>query len=278
MRRFSFEKSGEQSINLNGGDYFLENPTGLGATLDPPLNDLRGGFFRIADTNIIPNETITADIICKSYTAYKTLANWLLRKIDFDLVYSYGTMDYTRTVTLSSISKTEAMLGGRLRCPIVLKCLTPWVAHASITFSESEDPVASLYGKAYEASAVWGSQIPLAFKVTTQNGAIPKMITAWDLSEILENPDAPTFMWLDATKTAQYAGDKFEYSNEQINSYVRVTHDGEQISLLDALVLTKNAFGRVPISGVQKIFIIFDEDEENIPTISGELIAYFRSV
>lgn len=263
--------------DLNRDDIFLENPSGLGVTLDPPLLDLTDGFFRVANNTQIPNETITADIIIKGYAKYKEFADLLLQKED-ELLFCYQpelSKFYSRRVKLSSLGKTEINEGTRLRCPIVLKALEPWSYEKFIRWELSSDVYATLYGKAYEGERLAPSaQMPFAFHAKTTGGAIPKMIAAW---ETLEGGTAPTMVIIPNSVRTQYAGGTFEYSNDPRDSYIRVTKNGVTEDIIDKIAVTKNVYGRVK-SDTAKAFIIFDEDESDIPTMTGDYFEFYRSV
>ena len=262
-------------IELNTDNVFLENPTGLGATLDPPLLDLKDGFFRVANNTQIPNETITADLIVKGYAEYRQLADLLISLDEFDFGYAPAGQMYSRRVKLSSLGKTEINEGTKLRCPIVLKALEPWSLDANIPWTLSSDEYATLYGKAYEGERlVPSAQMPFAFSVKTTGGAIPKMIAAW---ETLEGGTAPTMVIIPNSVRTQYDGGVFEYSNDPRDSYIRVTKNGVTEDIINKVPFTNNIFGRVK-SAEAKAFIIFDEDESDIPTMTGHYFEFYRSV
>lgn len=278
MREFYFGiTSGGDLWGLNNDDLFLENPSGLGVTLDPPLLDLKDGFFRVANNTQIPNETITADIIIKGYAKYREFAD-LLFQIEDELLFIYRPQllqTFSRRVKLSSLGKTEINEGTKLRCPIVLKALEPWRHDATIPWTLSSDEYATLYGKAYEGERLVPSvQMPFAFSVKTTGGAIPKMIAAW---ETLEGGTAPTMVIIPDSVRTQYDGGVFEYSNDPRDSYIRVTKNGVTEDIINKVPFTNNIFGRVK-SETAKAFIIFDEDESDIPTMTGRYFEFYRSV
>lgn len=282
-RQFRLINGSGASISLNGGAWFFENPAGLGTAPDTQLCDLRNGFFKKGAADAFPQETIAGDIICKCYEAYRQLADFIIKADELTLGYTppCSPVEYRRRVTLQTLTKTEKNAGQRLRCPVIFKALTPWYVTAAVPIAVSSSPEATFFGKAYEAQITKLGHLPIALKITTSSGALPHWIlSARSINEIeADGGNLYTVMMLPSATAATYEGGTFVYSSAYADSYIRVTDDGEDFDLVDKVVFTNNLFGRIPISDESAyLYIIFDDEETNVPDMTVEAFYYYRTV
>lgn len=147
MRKFSLYLDGvETPLNGEDGIWFTD-PTGLGATLNPAMVDLRNGFFRSAAEDIIPQMPIVGtmtfpnwtlgQISLSAYDYYNLFLRILLAAKKIELGYTPSStltpVEYRIRVKLNYITKTE-MTGNWLKCPISFAPLTPWYKETPIDY------------------------------------------------------------------------------------------------------------------------------------------------
>ncbi len=128
MRKFYIENQIGERKSLNG-DIFLQNPAGLGVSLDPQFASVGRGFFVNVTDDEEPQGTVLGDLVFRktAYKLYQEFINWILAAEKLFIIYCpEGNTEYWREIDLTYITKTELGVGRWLTTPIAFSCLTPW--------------------------------------------------------------------------------------------------------------------------------------------------------
>ena len=287
MRRFALYNDAGERIELSAGQYFFENPAGLGVKLDQPINDIRNGFFKESVKDLIPQEALVGDLICNNtsamtaYEAYREIVDWLMlsNKIYFAYTPDGSATEYRRDVVLNFLTKTEVNAGNSMRCPISFKVLSPWYAPTPVTLTFDTLPEIAELGIPYSAEVEAEGHIPAAVYVKTTNGSLPFLLT---VSNDLQEDNIEFYSTILAyipDETDETIGD-FEYSDRYGDSFFKFTSGGTEYDLVQTVGMQLDLYSRIPINTGGKVYfsVIFHEGATLPESIEANIYYYYRSV
>lgn len=136
MRKFYIENQIGERKSLNG-DIFLQNPAGLGVSVDPNFASVGRGFFVNVTDEKEPQGAVLGDLVFRksAYKTYQEFINWILAAEKLFIIYCpEGNTEYWREIDLTYITKTELGVGRWLTTPISFSCLTPWYLPRPLIF------------------------------------------------------------------------------------------------------------------------------------------------
>lgn len=142
-RGFYLISKDEVETPLNGGDFFVHDPEGLGLSLNNTITQLNGTFYRSASSYslgeiklpIIFNNEDYYTATRNSYENFKYLTRQLAGGV-VTLKYTVpGEEAYFRDVALKSISKTDLDEYGVLQEELIFEPLTFWYQYQKFVFS-----------------------------------------------------------------------------------------------------------------------------------------------
>lgn len=279
-RQFSIRNSLGEVVDLNGSVFF-STPTGLGYQLGPKYSDFKHGFFRDVDATSEPQQSVVGDVVfvgSDPYGQYNTFVTWINGSAGLEVVYQPKEIPYYRKVELTSISKGERERSGILRCPIVLKCLTPWYKNTPIVFKINEETSGNIsrYDKEYDYRYLAAS---------TNQAVEVNTVGQMDASYVVEITGLfvnPTIAVNNAATGEEYgkaiisctveSGHKLVLSTQPDNAYVSL--DG--VDIINDVDITHNAFPRIPM-GIPCLLSIAGDTS----LTSGAVVRqydYYRSV
>lgn len=284
MRKFALYNDAGERIELSAGQYFLENPAGLGVKLDQPINDIRNGFFKESVKDLIPQEPLVGDLVCNNtnamtaYEAYRNIVDWLMlsNKIYFAYTPDGSATEYRRDVVLNFLTKTEVNAGNSMRCPVSFKVLSPWYAPTPVTLAFDTLPEIAELGIPYSAEVEAEGHIPAAVYVKTTNGSLPYLLTVSnDLTQGNVEFYSIVFPYLSGAST----GD-FEYSDRYGDSFFKFTSGGAEYDLVQTSGLQTDLYSRIPINTGGKVYfsVIFADGATLPESIEANIYYYYRSV
>lgn len=261
IRKIYLQNAAGQRYGLNGekGAY-ASVLSGFGFSMAPNYADLSRGFFVPVGDENEPQSTLpfTITFTKNPYREYQSFVNWLTAAGTITIVYvPVGAQEYWRDVTVNFVQKGELTKTRWLEVPCSFFCSTPWylpvpteLALEAGGVDESKrydyeytedliygvDSSASLTGTIFGAGHVPGS-LELAY-----HGAIvnPKIRLTGDVS-------GKTYGICSVTATL-IPSDTLKLSTKYENAYVkRVSADGTETDLLDALDLSTTPFFHIPV-------------------------------
>ncbi len=127
MRKFYLENHRGQRLNLNNTkNFYLVNPTGLGASCNFAFSTSGNGFFSTTDKTKNQINVVAEIAIMKGYAGFTTLMNFINRAEPLTLVYApNGKTEYYADVECEYLTKTE-LVSGILICPVSFRGLELW--------------------------------------------------------------------------------------------------------------------------------------------------------
>lgn len=290
IRKLYLQNAAGERYGLNGEKgVYASNLSGFGYSLSPSFADLQRGFFVPVNTDKDPQNSIafTMTFTRTPYQSYNALVNWLSATNALTIVYNPdGSKEYWRDVSVSFMQKGERSSVGWLEVPCSFQCNTPWYlpAPSTLRLETSGADESKRYDYVYTSSLRYGSDstatlsgtiagaghIPGALDIT-YHGAItnPKI-------RLTGNISGKTF-GVCSVAVVLAETDLLKISTRYENSYVkRVTAEGVETDLLDALDLSSNPFFHIPVDEPCTLSI----EADAIFTGSADLLIYYyyRSV
>lgn len=142
-RGFFLISADETETSLNGGDFYVNKPEGLGLSLENTITQLNGTFYRSTSKYlleeiklpIIFNNTDYYPATRTAYENFKYLAKQLSGGIVTLKYVVPGEEPYYRDVALKSVTKTEMDLYGVLQETLTFEPLTFWYQYQKFVFA-----------------------------------------------------------------------------------------------------------------------------------------------
>lgn len=261
IRKLYFQNAAGERWGLNGEkDVYASSLAGFGFTLSPGFADLNRGFFVPVSTESEPQGTIsfTLTFTRNPYTVHQSLVNWLSAAGAVTLVYNpTGKQAYCRDVSINFLQKGELNEVGWLELPCSFFCSTPWYlpAPTSLYLEPSGANVIKRYDYTYSADLQYGSDSAESLIGTIAGaGHIPGSLEMTYYGAITNprihltgNITGKTY-GLCSVSVVLGESDLLKFSTRYENAYVkRITADGVETDLLDALDLSTTPFFHIPV-------------------------------
>lgn len=261
IRKLYFQNAAGQRWGLNGEKgVYASNLSGFGFTLAPTFADLNRGFFVPVSDENEPQNTLafTLTFTRNPYDTYTSLVNWLAAAGTVTVVYNpTNRQEYYRDVTTNFLQKGELTQLRWLEAPASFLCNTPWYlpAPTSMTLEATGTDESKRYIYEYTDELKYGTDSSASLSTTIVGaghlpgslelafyGAItnPKIRLTGDVS-------GKTF-GVCSVAAVLAETDTFKFSSKYENSYVkRISADGTETDLLDALDLSSTPFFHIPV-------------------------------
>lgn len=290
IRKVALQNAEGKRYPLNGErGVYVSSLSGLGFTLSPTYADLTRGFFAAVNGESEPQGTVPFTIYFtrNAYTAYQSFVDWLAAAGTITLCYNPGgDQEYLRIVDVNFLQKGELNEVGWLEVPCSFYCLTPWYKpySTSLILDEAGADTEKRYDYYYDADLYYGvgssgllsgvfrgsGHVPGALELTYY-GAIsnPKI-------RLVGNVSGKTF-GVCSVSTVLGSSDRLKYSSRYEDSYVKkVSADGTETDLLDALDLRSSPFLHIPVD--EPVTLSIEADAVFTGSADLTLFYYYRSV
>lgn len=290
IRKLYFQNAAGERFGLNGEKaVYVTSITGMGFTLSPTYASLERGFFIPVSTESEPQGTTAFTLVFTSnpYQRYKALVDWLAAAGDLTLVYNpTGTQEYCRDVSVNFLQKGELTAVGWLEVPGSFFCRTPWYKPSPAVLdlgsagadeskrydyeydedlSYGDDSSASLSGAIMGAGHVPGSLELMYYGAITN----PKI-------RLTGNISGKTY-GVCSVEAVLEASDTLKYSSRYEESFVKkISADGTETDLLDALDLSSTPFFHIPVD--EPCTISIEADAAFTGRADLLIYYYYRSV
>lgn len=260
----------------SGSNVTLTDPSGLGIQLGGEFADLRHGFFKTINDDIIPQGNIVGTLVFhpsasgSAYDAYRAFADWIMKAQELRFGYkpSSASAYYLCTVKLDYLTKTEINAGLCLECPVSFKMLEPWSTTSQVTLTRIGT------SREYSATINLEGQIPAAFDLTIRGSRSPNVIRAAiggnDVGNIHFSSDTPNL------GTFEY---KTLYNGSTVETFAN-TGESQTLESYITDVFAGEPFFRIPVNlGSSVDFRVVFPSGAALPTsLSLNMSYYFRSV
>lgn len=290
IRKLYFQNAAGERYGLNGENgVYASGLSGFGFTLSPSYADLSRGFFVPVSDEAEPQNPIafTLTFTRNPYHSYETLVDWLAAAGTLTIVYDpTGSQEYCRDVAVNFIQKTELTAVGWLEIPCSFLCNTPWYlpVPTELSMEASGTDESKRYSYTYAEDLRYGSDSSATLSCTIAGaGHVPGSL---DLiySGAITNPkirltgnvSGKTY-GVCSVETVLSESDVLKLSTRYENSFVkRISADGIETDLLDALVLSTTPFFHIPVDEPCTISV----EADSAFTGRAELLIYYyyRSV
>lgn len=290
IRKLYFQNAAGQRWGLNGDrGVYASDLAGFGLTLSPNFADLGRGFFSPVSDEAEPQNPLafTLTFTRNPYETYNQLVNWLAAAGTITVIYDpTGKQEYCRDVTVSFLQKGELTQIGWLEAPSSFQCTTPWYLPSPTTFELEGTGVddSKRYDYEYTEDLRYGEDSAASISATIAGGGhVPGSL---DLSfyGAIVNPrirltgkiSGKTFGVCSLSVITE-STDLLKFSSRYENSYVKkVSADGAETDLLDALDLSLNPFFHFPVD--EPCTISFEADDSFTGVVDLTIYYYYRSV
>lgn len=287
MRKFYLKNETGAEVPLNGEEkIFFSDPSGLGVSYSSSYADIGSGFFKNTEKKYqqgtIPG---TLTFMRTAYEKYLEFINWIEAAQELYLIYRPQTTEYWRRVELSYLTKTELTAGTWMQVPAEFICLTPWYIPSPLNLAfESEPDNVMTYDYTYDDNLIYGSgsageysaaitakgHVPAALLVEYTGVAVDPVISLTGIVSGKVYGECRISGELEAT-------DKLVLSTEYRDSYIKkISADGTETDLLDAIDITAEPFFRVPLE--EPCELSFTADSILSGTAAAQAFFYYGSV
>lgn len=283
MRKFYFENSIGERIDLNTSPYFFINPQGLGFANAHAVNVIENGFYKNAYTEYqranIVGELVVMGNTKEAYENYRTLVNWLNKGYGLYLIYSpFGTLKYYTDINIDYLQKSEYTMMRYLSCAVSMTTKSPWYIPTPTVLNIEPEATGEVttydcaYDCTYLSDSVSGAiqvqargHIPSAIKITAQGALTNPTITLTSATGVVIGKMALT--------GSVDSEDEFLYQSLYLDSGVWI-NGVDQIANVD---LSNNNFFRIPIGQTCTLTI---STSDSVQTITAAIFIYdyYRSV
>lgn len=289
IRKLYLQNGAGTRWGLNGENgVYASSLSGFGFTLSPTYADLSRGFFLSVGGDSEPQGAVPFTIYFtrNPYATYQSFVDWLASAGTVTLCYDpTGNQEYWRDVAPNFLQKGELNEVGWLEVPCSFYATTPWYRPVPTTLALENSGVDEskrydylyedlIYGEDSSSSLSGelsgGGHIPGAIEMIFY-GAItnPKI-------RLVGNTSGKTFGLCSVTAVLG-PFDRLKFSSRYEQSYVRkVTADGTETDLLDALDLSTTPFPHLPVDETCTISI--EADATFTGSADLTVYYYYRSV
>ena len=289
IRKLYFQNAAGDRYGLNGEKgVYASGISGLGFTLSLSYADLGSGFFIPVTNEIEPQSALpfTLTFTRNPYQSYKSLVDWLMAAGSITVVYSpTGTQEYYRAVTVNFMQKGELNAVGWLEVPCSFLFNTWYLpSPTSLNMEASGVDESKRYDYAYSNELRYGSDCSASMSCTIAgSGHIPGALDLEYHGAIVNprirltgNVSSKTYGVCSVAVTLG-ASDTLKISTRYENSYVkRISADGSEVDLLDALDLVTTPFFHIPVD--EPCTVSIEADAAFAGTADLLIYYYFRSV
>lgn len=287
MRKFYLRNEAGAEVPLNGEErIFFSDPAGLGISYSSAYADIGSGFFKNTEKKL-PQTTIpgTLTFMKTAYTRYQEFINWAEAAQELYLIYKPLSEEYWRRVELSYLTKTELSAGTWMQVPAEFTCLTPWYIPSPLNLAfETESENVMTYEFTYDDALIYGSGSAGEYStMISAKGHVPAALVM-EYSGAAVNP----VISLTGVVSGKVIGmcrirgefsttDKIILSTQYGDSYVKkISADGTETDLIDAVDITTEPFFRVPLS--EPCELNFSDDGALNGTAAAQAFFYYGSV
>ena len=280
----------KERIRLTGErGIYASSLAGLGFTMTPVFADLNRGFFIPVSDENEPQNTVpfTITFTQNPYQVYKQFADWINTAKTLTIVYSpFGSQEYCRDVCVNFLQKGELNAVGWLEVPCSFYCITPWYlpSPTQLNLESTGIDESKRYDYYYTESFRYGTDSSASLMETIAgaghipgslelryHGAItnPRIRLTGDVSGRTYGICSVSAVFL--------ASDTLAVSTRYEESYVkRISADGLETDLLDALDLSTTPFFHIPID--EPCTLSIEADAPFVGAADMLVYYYYRSV
>lgn len=290
IRKFYLQNAAGERYGLNGENgVYASGLSGLGFTLSPVFADLQHGFFIPVSDESEPQATVpfTVTFTQSPYLEYQTFVDFLNAGGVLTVVYRpTGEQEFCRDVTVNFVQKTELKAVGWLEVPCSVYCITPWYlpTPTSLSLASSGTDERKRYVFRYTDSLRYGLDSSAALStIIAGAGHIPGSMELTYHGAITNpqirltgNISGRTY-GVCSVRVVLGNNDVLKLSTRYENSYVkRITADGVETDLLDALDLSSTPFFHIPVDEPCTVSIEADSGFSGAADLL--IFYYYRSV
>ena len=290
IRKLYFQNAAGERFGLNGEkNVYVMSLSGLGFSLSPTFADLERGFFIPVGSESEPQGTPAFTLVFtrNPYQVYRALVDWLAAADSVTLVYNpTGSQEYYRDIAVNSLQKGELDAVGWLEIPCSFYGKSPWYlpSPAMLDLGEAGSDESMRYDYVYDNNLRYGVDSSASLSGTIQGaghvpgsleltyyGAItnPKIRLVGDIS-------GKTYGLCSITAALDET-DTLKYSSRYEDAYVKkLSADGAETDLLDALDLSSTPFFHVPVN--EPCTISIEADAAFTGRADLLIYYYYRSV
>lgn len=290
IRKLYFQNAAGERYGLNGeSGVYASMLAGFGFTLSPVFADLSRGFWIPVSDESEPQNSLpfTMTFIRNPYDAYTAWVDWINAAGTLTIVYNpTGKQEYCRDVAINSIQKGELNSVGWLEVPCSYYCITPWYlpSPTAIRLDAAATDESKRYTYSYSQSLHYGADsaaacaatiagaghIPGALELTYRGGITKPKI------RLVGKSSGKTY-GICSVDGVFLSTDTLKFSTKYEDSYVKkVTADGAETDLLDALDLSTTPFFHIPVDEPCDISIESDAAFDGVANLT--IFYYYRSV
>ena len=261
IRKLYFQNATGQRWGLNGEDgVYCTDLAGFGFTLEPTFANVGHGFFPLeaADPETQNSVPFTLVFTKAPYESYQMLMDWLAAAGTVTVIYNpTGKQEYCRDVVVNFMQKGERTRVGWLEVPCSFYCITPWYTPypTLLSIRNNGKDERKRYPYRYTSSLKYGMNSSAGLFTTIAGaGHIPAALELFyygaiknPLIKLTGNISNKTHGVCSVAAVLQET-DMLKLSTKYEASSIRkISADGLETDLLDALDLSLTPFFHVPV-------------------------------
>lgn len=290
IRKLYFQNAAGQRWGLNGEKgVYASNLSGFGFTLAPTFADLNRGFFTsVSDENEPQNNLAFTMIFTRTpYESYKALVDWISAAGTLTIVYApTAKQEFCRDVSVNFLQKGELSEVGWLEIPCSFFCNTPWYKPSPTSLSVQGNGIdeSKRYDYEYTEALRYGADSSASISTSIAGaGHIPGSLELSFYGAIV-NPrirltgeiSGKVFGICSIAATFGET-DLLKFSSRYEDSYVkRISANGQETDLLDALDLSSVPFFHIPVD--EPCTVSIEADASFTGRVDMLIYYYYRSV
>jgi len=257
MRKFYLENEIGERIDLNISKHSFEEPEGLGAENENTYAELGDGFFVNVKSQIKPiNITGKISFQDEDQNAdYDDFINWIFKGYKLYFIKSYGGTEYYCDIDVDYINKGE-IEDGELLCPASFTGTTLWYTLNTIVLNFALDDESKYKKYPYKYPYKYSRSSSSKKVQITPIGHVPARVRLQAVGEMsnpsltLTNENTGEILGkLDLSGLSVAVDEMLIYSSVPGNAYIKkVTDDGSEVDLSDAINLDYDNFLKLPLN------------------------------
>lgn len=259
IRQFSLQNEYAQEYPLSlPGNAFLDNPTGLGYSLDVSYRLIGNSWVR----NYVRDKqtAIKGEVVFLPGTPYNTEADFLRfvrASKRLAIVYTTTAGTWMKDVDLTAYEKGEISEGGVLKCKVTLTPRSLWYSRNRQSYSINVNAPADAMTFDFSWPATFQAIVDGTIELTN-DGSVPAPITVTWHGPIV-NPVLQLIV--DGEETARCkitgeatSGQTINYSSRDGDLYIYKDAAGVQTNLINSLDINNNNFFKIPVGNSELRF------------------------
>lgn len=289
IRKFYLQNAAGVRRGLNGENgVYCTDLSGFGFSLEPTFANIGQGFFppESVDAEVLPSIPFTIVFTKTPYESYQQLLDWMAAAGKITIVYNpTGKQEYCRDVSINFMQKGELTRVGWLEVPCSFYGITPWYLPypTALTIYNSGLDERKRYTYRYTDTLKYGMNSAAALTtVIAGAGHIPGALTLTYYGSI-KNPRikltgniSNRTLGVCSIAAVLQDTDVLKFSTKQENSFVvKISADGVETDLLDALDLSLGPFFRIPVD--EPCTISLESDDLFSGRADMQVYYYYRS-